>query len=91
MAAGGAEEIPRLASPPLDLLSALLARSAAYIGGDSGVTHLAALSGAPTLGLLGPASDPGRWAPIGPRAGWISWERASKGVGLLMRLAGDFS
>jgi hypothetical protein len=84
----GAEEIPRLVSPPLDLLSALLARSAAFVGGDSGVSHLAALSGAPTLALLGPASNPVRWGPIGPRAGWISWNKADEGADSLMRLAG---
>ncbi len=92
---GAGNEIPILSSLPLDLLSALLARSLAYIGGDSGVSHLAALSGAPTLALFGPDSDPERWAPLnpraegsGPRAGWISWDRMGEGVDVLMRLAG---
>ncbi len=36
------------------------------MGNDSGVTHLAAAAGAPTLALFGP-TDPATWAPLGPR------------------------
>lgn len=35
-----------------------------YIGNDSGITHLAAAIGVPTLALFGP-TDPARWAPRG--------------------------
>ena len=73
-------EILRLVSPPLDILSAVLARAAAYIGGDSGIAPLAALSGAPSLALFGPASDPARWAPIGPRAAFIFWDNPDEGI-----------
>jgi ADP-heptose:LPS heptosyltransferase len=48
------------------VLAALLARAGAYVGNDSGVTHLAAASGAPTIALFGP-TDPRVWAPLGPR------------------------
>ena len=51
---------------PLRVLAALLARAGAYVGNDSGVTHLAAASGAPTIALFG-ATDPRLWAPVGPR------------------------
>ena len=51
---------------PLRVLAALLARAGAYVGNDSGVTHLAAASGAPTIALFGP-TDPRVWAPLGPR------------------------
>ena len=51
---------------PLRVLAALLARAGAYVGNDSGVTHLAAASGAPTVALFG-ATDPRVWAPVGPR------------------------
>lgn len=51
---------------PLRLLGALLSQAGLYVGNDSGVSHLAAAWGAPTLALFGPtASDV--WAPIGPR------------------------
>ncbi|HEX8983402.1 MAG TPA: glycosyltransferase family 9 protein [Ktedonobacterales bacterium] len=48
------------------VLAATLARCAGYIGNDSGVSHLAALAGVPTVAVFGP-TDPARWAPIGPR------------------------
>ena len=35
-----------------------------YLGNDSGVTHLAALLGLPTVALFGP-SDPATWHPVG--------------------------
>jgi ADP-heptose:LPS heptosyltransferase len=49
---------------PLPQLAAKLAAAALYIGNDSGVTHLAAAAGAPTIALFGP-TDPATWAPIG--------------------------
>lgn len=48
-------------------VSALLAQASLYVGNDSGLMHLAAAAGAPTLGLFGP-SMVGEYAPIGPRA-----------------------
>ncbi len=39
--------------------------AALVIGQDSGVTHLAAVLGRPTLALFGP-TDPGVWGPRGP-------------------------
>ena len=47
------------------LLEGLIGTSA-YLGHDSGPTHLAAMLGLPTLALFGP-SDPAVWAPLGPR------------------------
>jgi ADP-heptose:LPS heptosyltransferase len=49
---------------PLRLLGGVLARAAVYVGNDSGVSHLAAAFGAPTLALFGP-TDPAAWAPLG--------------------------
>jgi heptosyltransferase III len=51
---------------PLAVLGALLERADAYLGNDSGPTHLAAMLGVPTLALFGP-TDPARWAPRGRR------------------------
>ena len=46
--------------------SACLARCALFVGNDSGLMHLAAAAGAPTLGLFGPT--PAReYAPMGRR------------------------
>jgi ADP-heptose:LPS heptosyltransferase len=47
------------------VLAALLHHAGLYVGNDSGVTHLAAAWGAPTLALFGP-TDPRLWAPVGP-------------------------
>jgi heptosyltransferase-3 len=51
----------------IDLLtvSACLERASFYIGNDSGLMHLAAASGIPTLGLFGP-SPAEQYAPWGP-------------------------
>lgn len=50
----------------IDLLTvaACLARAALYVGNDSGLMHLAAASGCPTLGLFGP-SQAVHYAPWG--------------------------
>ena len=47
-----------------DLVS-LLETSGGFIGNDSGVSHLAAFMGLPTVAIFGP-SDPDRWKPVGP-------------------------
>ena len=51
---------------PPRVLGAVLSAAGAYVGNDSGVTHLAASWGAPTVALFGPTS-PVHWAPVGPR------------------------
>lgn len=62
---------PRLlAGLKLTELAAELGRAARFIGNDSGITHLAALIGVPTLALFGPY-DPAYWAPIGDRVGIV--------------------
>ena len=47
--------------------AACLERAALYVGNDSGLMHLAAAAGAPTLGLFGP-TDATVYAPVGIRA-----------------------
>jgi len=53
----------------VDLLTAYacLKRARLFIGNDSGLMHIAAAAGAPTLGLFGP-SDERRYAPWGDKA-----------------------
>lgn len=56
--------VDRLTFP---LIGALAAEALVYIGNDSGLTHLAAASGAKTVMLMGP-TDPRRYAPYAPGA-----------------------
>ncbi len=50
---------------PLIQLAAVLKLSMAYLGNDSGITHLAAALGIPTVAVFGP-TDPAIWGPRGP-------------------------
>ncbi len=52
------------------LAAAWLARADLYIGNDSGLTHLAAAAGAPTLALFGPGM-PARYRPWGSNATYL--------------------
>jgi hypothetical protein len=56
---------PIIDSPSLHALAATLARSRLFIGNDSGVSHLAAATGAPTLVIFGPTRAV-VWRPDGP-------------------------
>ncbi len=51
---------------PLIHVASLLDRCQCYIGNDSGMTHLAAAIGIPTIALFGP-TDPEIWGPRGGR------------------------
>ncbi|MFM7303292.1 MAG: glycosyltransferase family 9 protein, partial [Alphaproteobacteria bacterium] len=53
----------------LDLpeVAAVLSRAAMFIGNDSGLMHLAAAAGAPTIGLFGPTPSD-EYGPAGPKA-----------------------
>jgi ADP-heptose:LPS heptosyltransferase len=64
--AATAEEFIAARSLSLAQVAALLSGCNLYIGNDSGITHLAAGVGVPTVALFGP-SDPRRWAPRGPK------------------------
>jgi ADP-heptose:LPS heptosyltransferase len=61
---GAIDLVGRLSVPEA---SACLARCALFVGNDSGLMHLAASSGAATLGLFGPTPVQ-EYAPAGPRA-----------------------
>jgi ADP-heptose:LPS heptosyltransferase len=52
-------------TPDLTALAGILAACEAYVGNDSGVTHLAAALRTATVAVFG-ATDPVIWAPRGP-------------------------
>jgi hypothetical protein len=60
------QPLPRLEHPPLEDLAGRLAGCRAYLGNDSGVSHLAGLSGARCVVLFGP-TPAAVWRPLGPR------------------------
>ncbi len=49
---------------------ALLSRCRLVVSNDTGIMHLAAAIGVPTVGLFGP-NTPRHWAPVGPRAAYV--------------------
>jgi ADP-heptose:LPS heptosyltransferase len=51
-------------------VAALLARADAYVGNDSGITHLAAAMGARGVAIFGPTAAR-RWAPRGDGIGTL--------------------
>lgn len=64
-ALGDRQLIDLVGGTDLATASACLRRCALYIGNDSGLMHMAAAAGAPTLGLFGPSHDE-IYAPWGP-------------------------
>ena len=56
-----------LLQPDLPRLAAVLGAARAYLGGDSGVSHLAAAVGAPSV-VLFPSATYRRWTPWSPTA-----------------------
>jgi len=67
LAAALGDSPKRLVEPALTELAGALALAKAYIGSDSGVSHLAASVGTPSV-ILYPPETIGRWAPWGPAA-----------------------
>lgn len=61
------EAIDLVGTLSLPEAAACLGRMALFVGNDSGLMHLAAATGAPTLGLFGP-TPAAEYAPIGRRA-----------------------
>ena len=63
---------PALVERPLREVLALLSLARAYVGNDSGISHLAGRA-CPTLALFGP-SDPRVWHPLGSRVAVLAAE-----------------
>ncbi len=62
----GERDVEILLSPDRDRLLLLLQQTLLYVGHDSGITHLAAMLGAPTIALFRHSSV-AQWSPLGPR------------------------
>ncbi len=58
-----------------------------FIGNDSGLMHLSAAAGAPTLGLFGP-SDDRRYRPWGPRTAFVRSARDFRDYEPLFKIGG---
>jgi len=63
--------VVRATGVPLSRLAALLSESRGYVGNDSGVSHLAAALGVPTVAVFGP-TDPAVWTPLGPEVSVVT-------------------
>jgi len=64
---------------PLLSVYACLERADLYVGNDSGLMHMAAASGTPTLGLFGPSREQ-HYAPWGPKCHALRGEKSFEDV-----------
>jgi heptosyltransferase-2 len=60
--------VPVLKQLDLPTVAAIARVASAFVGVDSGVSHLAAATGASGVVIFGP-TDPARWGPLAPGAG----------------------
>ena len=65
------ERVFVLQNESLPRVAAVLQRCAAFVGNDSGITHIAAAVRAPTVAIFGP-TDPRVWRPLAPRVRVVS-------------------
>jgi heptosyltransferase III len=72
------ELFKKLTNAPLLEVARRLLQCGCYLGNDSGITHLAAMLGVPTIAIFGP-TDPAIWRPVGP-AVKVILERALEDV-----------
>ncbi|NQW12169.1 MAG: glycosyltransferase family 9 protein [Alphaproteobacteria bacterium] len=80
-----ARAIDAIGTVPLTALAAALARCRLVVANDSGLMHLAAAAGAPTLGLFGPSQET-HYAPRGPMTAWV---RSRDSAEALLARSGD--
>lgn len=70
-------------------LAALLSLCAGCVGNDSGVSHLSAGLGAPTVAVFGP-TEPALWAPLGPAVRVVAGKAGTwPSVGAVLEAARD--
>jgi len=76
----GLRAVPFVGSDGFRTLARLLQRARVVVSVNTGVMHLAAIVGAPTVSINGPNRN-ARWGPLGPRA--IGVEAPGEGCGYL--------
>ena len=82
------ESLEILFSPQKEALTSLLGTASLYIGLDSGLSHLAAMCGTPTIALF-KSTSMSQWRPIGPRVSVLKAEKGDASlVGRVVREAG---
>lgn len=74
-----ARRIDLVGACDLAAVAACLQRVNLYVGNDSGLMHMAAASGIPTLGLFGPSSEV-FYGPCGARAAWVRGPRSFEDI-----------
>jgi heptosyltransferase-3 len=74
---GGRAEI--LFAPELEHLQSILRQAPLYVGHDSGITHLAAMLGTPTIALF-KMRTVRQWRPLGPAVRVLQSEEGSPGL-----------
>ncbi len=67
----GSARIRTIRNRPLHEVAQLLSLCRVYVGNDSGITHLAAALGVPTVAIFGP-TDPRLWKPVGAQVTIVS-------------------
>lgn len=80
MHAAGLQAVSFVGEDGFATLARLLQRARVVVSVNTGVMHLAAIVGAPTVSINGPNRN-GRWGPVGPRA--IGVEAPGEGCGYL--------
>ena len=75
----GGERAEILFAPELEQLQSILSQAPLYVGHDSGITHLAAMLGTPTIALFR-MSTVHQWRPLGPAVKVIQCEETSPGL-----------
>jgi ADP-heptose:LPS heptosyltransferase len=86
MAAAGLKAVPFIGTDGFASLAHLLLRARVGVSVNTGVMHLAAIVGAPTVSINGPNRN-GRWGPVGRYA--VGVESPGEGCGFL-HLGFDF-
>lgn len=76
----GLQAAPFVGNDGFKSLARMLTRARAVVSVNTGVMHLAAIVGAPTVSINGPNRN-GRWGPVGPRA--VGVEAPGPGCGYL--------